>query len=98
MLDKGAVEGARGVKAYLLADIGDGIIGVEKITAGLRDAQGVDVIVKAQSQLSAKKMRDIVLVQMQPLLKERERKIFGKILGAEGDDGAQSVGIPQMKP
>ena len=60
MLDESAVEGADGVKADLLADLADRRVALGEQSAGVRDADGIDIIVKAHTELLVHYVRDVI--------------------------------------
>ena len=60
LLHKRTVEGAQGVKADPITDLGHALIRTRQPSAGPENPQGIDVIVKPQSQLITEVKQDIV--------------------------------------
>ena len=76
LLVKRAIEGARGIKADKLADLGDRAVALAQVLTSVRNAQGIDVFVKADMELRAHHMRDIILTDVQLALEHGQRKIL----------------------
>ena len=93
MLDECAVERARRVKTDQRADLGDAERGVEQVSTSLGDAQGVDIIVKAQAQSAAEQVGNIKLIQVKLFFQKGKREVLGIVLRAKRNDGAQGFGI-----
>ena len=93
LFGKCTVEGAKGIKSDVFADLGDAEVGVDEHFAGFENAQRVDIIVETDAELFAEKMGDVIFIQVELFFQKREGEVFRKILGTEGDDRAQSSRI-----
>ena len=60
LLDKRAVEGAQGIKAHKLAYFGNAFLTLAQMSARLGNAERVYIVVKADVQLVAEKVRDVI--------------------------------------
>ena len=93
MLLEGAVKGTHGIKAHEVAYFGYGSIAFSEVFAGVRDSDGVDIIVEAHMELTAEGMGDIVFTDMELLFQKVEGEMAGGVVDTVIEDNAQHVGL-----
>ena len=93
LLDEGAVEGAQGREADQLTDLGHTSAVMPQITAGIGNAEGIDIIVEPHIQLVAEQMGDIVFADVKLALQNFQRKLFGKVLRTVAYNGLERLRI-----
>ena len=63
----------------------------------MRDAERVDVIIEADTELAREEMRDVVFAQMKLGFENLKRKLLGEMLGAVADNLADGSRVARSR-